>query len=297
MPAWLILIIGVIAISSASILIKMLHFVPALAIASWRLIFASLLTVPFSIKKLKIKRPTASQYFQIFLSGLFLAGHFALWIESLKWTTIASSVILATTTPIWVALISHFFLNEKLSNREWIGIFLAVFGGMLIGYGDLSLSPKAIFGDLLALLAALVITGHLLLGRKLRKNLPVFTYTQFLYFFSALVLMVAALGSKVSLLSYGPREFTILFLLALFPQMIGHTALNWALGHIKATTVAVSVLGEPVGASILAYFIFDELPALPSIIGGIILLAGIYLNSTRKRKKIKPEVKMIESKH
>ncbi len=279
MPVWIALAAGVAAVSSASIFIRFLDVVPALAIAAWRLSFATLLTVLAAAPRGEIRRPTSGEAWAAALSGLFLAVHFAAWIESLKWTTVASSVVLVSTTPIWVGLLSHFWLKERLNGREWVGIGLAVLGGALVGLGDIQISLGALWGDFLALVGAWTVTGYFLLGRRLRREFSLLGYTVLAYPVAALALILAALLARTPLLGYGPREYFLFFLLAAVPQMIGHNAFNWALGHVKASLVAVTILGEPVGAGILAYLIFREVPTPLALVGGVVLLAGIYVTA------------------
>lgn len=284
MTIWIVLFFGVAAISSASILVKFLPGVPAVVIAFWRLTFASLMTFAIAGARKELKLPEKKDALPVIVAGILLGLHFVAWFQSLKLTTVASSVVLVTTTPVWIALIEHFWLKERLSLREWIGICLAVLGGALVGYGDFGLSLKALLGDFLALVGAWLITFHFIIGRRLRKTMPLFSYTSLIYPIAALSLFLGAILSRGSFLKYQPNQFVLFFLLALFPQMIGHTSLNWALKHLRASTVVVTVLGEPIGASLLAFLFFSETPPPLTLIGGVIILIGIFITASAQRK-------------
>lgn len=210
-------------------------------------------------------------------SGLLLALHFALWITSLQYTTVASSVVLVTTTPLFVGLASHWMGEEKLAPRTLWGIALSVAGGAVIGWGDLGLSPRAALGDLLALMGAMAVAGHLLVGRRLRARLSLVPYVTSVYSLAAVALLAAALGTGQALTGYSPKTYAMFLLLALVPQLLGHSSLNWALRYVSATSVAIAVLGEPVGATLLAYFILGETPSAPEMAGGALVLVGIYV--------------------
>jgi drug/metabolite transporter (DMT)-like permease len=279
MPVILILSIGVLAISSASIIIRLLPDVPALSIAAWRLIFSSLLTYVLVFKKGDFEKPEGRDFFLSIAAGLFLAVHFSLWITSIKLTTIASAVVLGTTTPIWVSIVSHFLLRERNTRSEWIGIIVAVIGGVLVGYGDINLTTKAILGDALALASAWAISGYFILGRSLRKRLSLTTYTTIVYTASAAFLAIFCALSGVPLAGYSRREFFLLFLLALFPQIIGHNALNWALARLKASVVTLSVLFEAVISGTLAAVLFGEIPPTIAFAGYFLIMFGLIVVS------------------
>ncbi len=283
MAIWIILFTGVAAISSASILVRFLPAVPAVVIAFWRLAFATLLAFIIAKTRRELKLPDRKDLPAIALAGLLLGLHFVAWFQSLKLTTVASSVVLVTTTPIWSALIEHFGLKERLAAREWLGIVLAVLGGVLVGFGDFGISLKALLGDFLALVGAWVIAFHFAIGRKLRKTLSLFYYTSWLYLFAALALFFGTFASRSAFIAYHTQDFFLMFLLALFPQLIGHTSLNWALKHLKASTVMVTVLGEPIGASLLAYLFFSEVPPPLTFAGGAVLLTGIAITAYGQR--------------
>lgn len=275
MPVIIVLAAGVLAISSASILIRLLPDVPALAIAAWRLIFSSALTIPFALarcREIQISGPILASGIA---GGFFLSVHFSLWITSVKLTTVASAVVLGTTTPIWVSIVSHLFLNEKNTKSEWMGILTAVLGGILVGYGDIGLSRSALLGDFLALMSAWAISAYFIIGRNMRRNISLLNYTSIVYTASSLFLAVFCLIAGVSLTGYSSRDFFLLFLLAVLPQLVGHNALNWALSRLKASIVTLSVLAEAVISATLAAIIFKEVPPPLAIAGYGLIIGGI----------------------
>ncbi len=283
MIIWVVLFSGVAAISTASILVRLLPSVPALTIAFWRLTLASLMTIPIAVFRGEFKLPDSEEGLPVIVSGVLLGLHFLAWFQSLKLTTVASSVVLVTTTPIWVALVENFWLKERLSKKEWMGIGFAVLGSSLVGFGDFGFSMRALLGDFLALVGAWFIAFHFIIGRNLRKDLSLFNYTSLIFPFASLALLVGAAFSQSHLLGFGFRQFFLMFLLALFPQMVGHTSLNWALKHLKTSTVMVSVLGEPIGASLLAFLLFSEVPPFLTLIGGAFILMGIFITISSQK--------------
>jgi len=213
------------------------------------------------------------------LSGLFLGLHFATWISSLEYTSVASSVVFVSTSPIFVGLASHFLLRERVSPKMFVGIAVAVLGGMIIGYGDFGLGVRELFGDLLAIAGAVAVSGYWLVGRKLRRQLSLLPYIFLVYATAAAFMIVLCLATGHSFSGYPRQTYLMFFLLAVVPQIIGHSSFNWALKYLPATFVVVSTLGEPIGSTILAHFILNEVPTLAKIGGGVLILAGIYVAS------------------
>jgi drug/metabolite transporter (DMT)-like permease len=273
---YIFLPIGIIAISTASIFIKLCD-APALIIAAYRMLFASLMLIPFAGYRKIWKGRSRSEIGWLILSGIFLSLHFAFWIASLKYTSVASSVVLVTTHPIFVGLGAWFFLKERLGLNLILGIGLSVFGSGLIGYGDIALSKEALMGDGLALLGAMVASGYFLVGRKMRKDQDLLSYIFPVYSTAALILILFALIFQKPFFGYSSSTYFYLFLLALIPQLIGHTTFNWALKYLPASIVVVTILGEPVGSTILAYFILGEGLTMWKVLGGLFIFAGILL--------------------
>ncbi len=228
-------------------------------------------------------------------SGLFLAVHFATWISSLEYTSVASSVVFVATGPLWVALLSPMLLNEKLTCAAIVGLALALLGGTVIGLSDACvvrngfhcpelrhiMEGRAMWGNFLALAGAWAVTGYLIIGRKLRATMPLIPYIFMVYGIAALMLIIIMFAAGKSPMGYPLQTYGWIFLLAAVPQLIGHSTYNWALGYLPAAFVAVATLGEPIGSAVLAYFILKETPGIAILMGGLLILFGIYLASRK----------------
>ena len=283
--AAIILPMGLAAMSFASIFIRFCD-APPLVIAAYRLTLATLILLILALPKIlpEFRRLTRKEMLSSLGAGLFLCFHFAFWVSSLQYTSVASSVIFVTTTPIFVALASAFFLRERISPVLSFSILIAIAGGMIIGSGDWGRGRDPLYGDFLSLLGAVMATGYLLVGRRVRLKVSLPTYITLVYGAAAVFLNLLALLNGDSLFGYAPKDYLLFLLLAVGPQLIGHSSLNWALRFFSATLVAVFVLGEPVGASILAYFILGENPGISLLGGGALVLLGIYLSAKEERR-------------
>ena len=281
---YLVLALGVVSVSFAAIFIRLAD-APVLVIAAYRLMLASLLINPiaYAHSRYELLHLIKAGLALPLLSGVLLALHFVLWIASLSYTTVASSVVLVTANPVFVALASHFLFREKLSRQVIVGIAVCLAGAALIGYGDWTLGLKALFGDLLALLGAIAVAGYYLIGRRLRQTTGALSYASIVYSSAALVLLLSALALRYPLLGYSSTTYVMLVLLALIPQTVGHLSLNWSLRFVSATLVAIAVLGEPVGATVLALAILHEVPTLTQVLGGILILSGIFVAFHKSR--------------
>jgi len=281
---YLVLALGVVSVSFAAIFIRLAD-APVLVIAAYRLMLASLIINPIACahSRYELLHLIKAGLTLPLLSGVLLALHFVLWIASLSYTTVASSVVLVTANPVFVALASHFLFREKLSRQVIIGIAVCLAGAALIGYGDWTLGLKALFGDLLALLGAIAVAGYYLIGRRLRQTTDTLSYASIVYSSAALVLLLSALALRYPLLGYSSTTYVMLVLLALIPQTVGHLSLNWSLRFVSATLVAIAVLGEPVGATVLALAILHEVPTLTQVLGGILILSGIFVAFHKSR--------------
>ncbi len=278
--AGLVLSLGVFVVSWAAVLIRWAGGAPALVIAAGRLTLASLVLTPIAFfrgvhRELAILR--RRDLLLALLSGLALAAHFASWISSLSLTTVASSVALVSTNPLWVGLAGHFWLRERLSRSTSLAILLAMVGSALIGYGDLALSREALWGDLLALIGAMTGSVYFLLGRDLRQRLSILAYIWPVYATAALALLLVCLLTGRPLLGYMPGTYGFLLLLAIGPQLLGHSSLNYALEHLSAVFVTIAILGEPIGSALLALLLLGEVPPWTSLVGGGLVLTGITL--------------------
>jgi drug/metabolite transporter (DMT)-like permease len=278
---YLFLLTGIIAVSTASIFIKLCD-APVLIIATYRMVLASLMLAPSACFQKTWRGWERDDLGWFFLSGLFLSLHFAFWIASLKYTSVASSVVLVTTHPIFVGIGGWLFLKERLGLNLICGIALSVLGSGLISYGDMSLSKEALMGDGLAFLGAIAASGYLLVGRKMRKGQVLLSYIFPVYSTAGLILILFTLIFQESFWGYSSSTYLYLFLLALVPQLIGHTTFNWALKYLPASAVAITILGEPIGSTLLAYLILGEGLTIWKVIGGISIFAGILI-ALRKR--------------
>ena len=278
---------AIVAVSFASIFILACD-APPLTIALYRLLFTTLLILPFVLinKKirdelLKIPRPTLVT---MILIGVVLAAHFALWITSLTKTSVASSVILVTAHPIIVGPISHYFLKEKLSSINAIGITASV-GGVIIlvlgNYGFPSFALDTLEGNILAMLGGVAAGFYILGGRKIRKTVSILSYVFVVYCVGTVTLFVICLMFNAPVYNLSLKDYQIILLMALVSGIFGHTLYNWTLEHIRASVASVFLLGEPIGSSLLAYAIpwIHQEPSIYTIIGGGIILLGICLTS------------------
>ncbi len=290
------LLAGILAASTAAIFIRFAQHEGAasIVIAAARLTIASLLLAPVALTRYQsdLSHLSRREMGLAMLAGLFLALHFATWITSLQFTSVASSVLLVTTTPLWVALLAPLVLRERVGATTLIGLGLALAGGVIVGLGDACtwqagsivcpplrsfIGGPAFLGDLLALLGAWMAAGYILVGRKLRVKMELVPYIFVVYGMAALVLVVIMLGMGESPLGLPPLSYLWFLLLALVPQLFGHSTFNWALKFLPASFVSVTLLGEPVGSTVLAYFIFQEQPGWVKIGGAVLILIGIWL--------------------
>ncbi len=282
-PPNLVMVVSIVAVSTASVLIRWSD-APAVIIAMYRMLISVVLLLPFFIKNdgiAKLRKRGARDILGLIGVGAVLAIHFASWITSLGMTSVASSVIFVHIDPIFVALVSHFFLKERINERVLVGIIISLIGVMVIALGDAGASEASLMGDLLALLGGLMLGIYLLGGRMFRRDLDLTTYVVPVYSSAAVVLILMSLFIGAPLIGYASRDYFLFFLIALVPMIFGHTFYNWALKYVSAPVVSVSLLGEPVGASILAFFLLNEVPGNQVILGGVVTLAGILLSSYR----------------
>jgi len=210
-------------------------------------------------------------------SGLLLAAHFWSWIASLRFTTVASSVVRVSLKPIFVWALAAVWLHEHPSRREGWGIAVAVVGATLIGIGDARLSLGALGGDLLALAGALTAAGYYVIGRRVRATVGVWTYATVVYAVAAVTLAAVGLLRHVPLIGFAGRDWAVFGALAAGPMLVGHTGMNYALKHYRATTVNVAALGEPVGATLIAWLALHEVPGGLALVGAAVVLMGIGL--------------------
>lgn len=286
---YIAVIIGVIAVSTSAILVKLAGDAPAGIIAFYRMFFAVVMMAPFVIFKYKneIKTIPKRDWLLATLSGIFLALHFILWFESLNYTSVASSVVLVTLQPIFAFIGTYFFFGERFSVAAIISMFITLLGSFIIGWGDFQISGLALFGDILALLGAITVTGYFLLGQKLRRSLSLTTYTFIVYGISAMTLLLYNIVLGNNFVAYSFDIWGLFIALAIIPTFLGHSLFNWALKWLSTSTISMAVVFEPIGASILAYFILGEVVTSFQWLGGTIVIFGLFLfimSTTRKPK-------------
>ena len=289
-----VLFVGVLIASTASIFIRFAQSegVASLAIAAWRLAIAAVLLAPLAWLRVapEIRALSRRQLGLGIASGAFLAVHFASWISSLEYTSVASSAALVATNPLWVGLISLVVFRERLAIGAWFGIGLTLLGTAFIAFSDSNretsneLFSNPMLGNGLALIGAATVSGYLLIGRSLRRQLSTLAYIWLVYTTAAVVLVVWALLAGVAMFGFSPVAYLFLLALALGPQLLGHTAFNYALSRLSATFIAVSILGEPIGSALLAWQFFGEQFAPLQLIGFVLLLSGIVVASLGERK-------------
>ncbi len=300
-PPLLVLTLGVMAVSTASIFIRYAQEdAPSLVIAAWRLTLATLLLAPLTVgipgRRAELAQLTRRELGLGLLSGLFLAAHFATWISSLAYTTVASSVVFVDTAPLWVGLLAPLALGERISRPVKIGMALAVGGGIVVGVSDACVwgearlicpplrdffGGQAFFGDLLALVGAITAAAYLVIGRRVRERVSLITYIFVVYGAAALALIAVMLLAGQSAFGYPPIAYGWFLALAVFPQLLGHSSYNWALAYLPAAYVSLALLGEPIGSTLLAVIFLGEIPSLLKISGAALILAGIYVASTK----------------
>ncbi|WP_339060638.1 DMT family transporter [Tepidibacillus marianensis] len=275
---FLSLVIAILAISSSAILVKEAK-APSSIIATYRLMFTILIlffpTLIYHRRELFAVQKRELVY-SIF-SGLFLALHFITWFESLNYTSIASSVVLVTMQPIFAMMGGVIFFKEKYHILSILGSLLAVIGGMIIGWGDFRIGGMALWGDILALLGALLATVYWLLGQSVRRRMSLLPYAMLVYGSSTILLILYDLIFSYPLFAYSKRNWIFFILIAIIPNILGHTIFNWSMRYISATTVSMLILGEPIGSTILAYIIYKEHLNLTQWVGSFFIFLGIYI--------------------
>ncbi|WP_379152125.1 DMT family transporter [Paenibacillus sp. sgz5001063] len=284
-PVPFLMLIGIVAVSFSSIFIKWSD-APASIQGMYRLLFTSLLMLPFA-------RPYSGAAFALRrkdwlllgASGLMLALHFLLWMGSLKYTSVASSTMIMALEPVFIMLGAYILYKERSTSAAIMGLALAIFGVVFIGWGDIGLSADNLKGDLLSIGGTVAVAGHLLIGQKLVARMPSYLYSLIVFISAAAVFGLYNLLSGISFINYPPREWGIFVLLAVVPTVFGHILFNWLLQYTSATTVSMNILGEPVGASILAFLLLGEQLTMLQWAGGVLVMGGlaVYLYSGRKK--------------
>lgn len=305
--AYLILMVGISAVSLAAIFIRLAQqeSAPSILIATGRLVVAALILTPAVFRRAdyveQIRKMSRFELRLAVISGFFLAFHFFSWVTSLEHTTVLISVVLVTTTSIWVALLEVFFLKARLSRQVIIGLVIALMGGLVIGLSGISANAlgyyrhpfdsiwlhteqNQLWGAILSIIGAITVAVYLVIGRKLRGTLSLTPYIWLVYSIAAGVMLVIMLISGTSVLGYSPEVYLWILALGLIPQLIGHSSLNYALAYLPATYVSLSTQMEPLMSAFGAYLVFGEIPGTSQVVGGVIITCGVIIATLRKEK-------------
>lgn len=311
---YVMLALGLASFAFSSILVRLAQGegMPSLLVASGRLTLGALVITPWVLAKHRddLKLLSKQELLLILGAGIFLAFHFLSWVTSLEYTSVLISVVFVTSSPLWVALLEYFFLKASLPRLVVIGLGIAIIGGLLIGFGgtfaDATIGAEDIdrqrefFGGFLSLIGAVTIAVYLIIARKLQQprerngkmvKLHIIPYIWMVYGSAGLFLLLIALVQGVEIVGYSSQGYIWLILMALFPQLIGHSSLNYAVGYLPATLVSMLTQLEPIGSAFLAYFLFGELPFPLQIFGSVVIIVGVMLASygqQQKRKKLAP---------
>jgi len=302
------LLLGIAAVSTASLLIRLAQVeAPSFVIAAGRLTIASLIIGIFAWSKLRIELPTQSRktMLLLILAGFFLGFHFATWITSLEYTTVASSVVIVTTAPLWVAIFSPLILKERITSWIVIGLIVSLAGSVIVGLnsacsltsGQLMCQPlfvitsgRMFIGNMLALLGAFLSAGYLIVGRSTRNSLSLSSYTFVVYSVAAIVLIFLVIITRQNITGFSSMTYLYIIALAVIPQLIGHSSFNWALKYLSAAVVSIALLGEPIGTVILSFLFLKESPTVLEIVGGLLILCGIIISSkSRSNQQVMAE--------
>tara|TARA_B100000959_G_scaffold276342_1_gene330980 strand:- start:3637 stop:4533 length:897 start_codon:yes stop_codon:yes gene_type:complete len=275
---YLALLIGMFAISTSAILIRHSSSEP-LVIGTYRQAFATLIFLPFILKDRaeEVRSQSSFTLLEMILTGILLGAHFSFFITSVKETSVAASVLLATCHVVYVAILGRIFFSEVLSKKAIFGTSIALGGILILFGGDLLDNPGNFRGNILAFISGILAGLYYLSGRKLRKTISLQTYAFVVYLFSFLTMFIVVLIQNLSYENLPMSEIQLFLLMALIPTLLGHTMQNWALGYLPAYIVSISLLAEPIGSGLLAWLFFQEIPSFGVIFGGLIVIIGLYV--------------------
>ncbi|MEI4621696.1 DMT family transporter [Bacillus pfraonensis] len=285
--SYAILFFGVFALSTSAIFVKLAD-APAAIVAFYRLFFATIMLVPFLLISKKNRNELYSlskkQWGLGLLSGIFLAAHYVLWFESLHYTSVASSTVIVTLQPLFSMIGGYFLFKERFSKGAVVGCLIAIVGSIVIGWQDFQISGQALFGDILAFIAAGIITAYFFVGQHVRKKLSLVPYSVISYGSSSLFLGIFAYSQKTSFFNYSAQTWWSFIGLALIATILGQTIFNWLLKWLSTSVISMSILGETIGTCILAYYIFDEVISLQQGIGIVLILMGLAIFLLQPKK-------------
>ena len=285
-PPLVALVVAVIAVSTSAILVRFSD-APSLVKAFYRVLFTIVLLGPFALGRYgeRIRSLSARDLLVASLAGMALAAHFTSWFESLEWTSVAASVTVVQAQPLFVAGGAVLVLDERVTRRMGIGIVIAISGMAIMSLGELLTGgalagTRPLYGNALALVGAVMAAAYVLAGRSLRQHVPLVPYVLVVYTACALTLLVLVLLEGAPVVGYPTEEWLLFVGMAIGPGLFGHTVINWALAHVESSVVSVSLLGEPIGSTVLALLLLSEVPTPETIVGGAIVLSGIYVTTT-----------------
>jgi drug/metabolite transporter (DMT)-like permease len=278
--------VGVLAVSAAAIFIRLAE-APAIAVAFWRCALGAALLLPPALVR-RDRFPRGRDLWVGIASGIALGAHFGFWISSLDHTSVAASVVLVSTQPVFVAILAYLIFGERTSPLSFAGILAALVGTAIIA-GDDTVGSAALLGNALALAGAVTVAVYVLVGRYSRTGgIGVLPYSVVVYSAAALALLPVALVLDVQLWGYSGETWFWLWAITLGPQLMGHTVFNWALRYVEASVISGTILAEPVISSLLAWLILSETPGLPTIFGGCVVLIGLFLLLRGRRVPAEP---------
>lgn len=284
---YLILFAGVFALSTSAIFVKIAD-APSEVIAFYRLLLAGLVLLPLLLcsrhSRIELQQLTSKQWQQITAAGLFLALHYVLWFESLNFTSIASSTMIVCLQPLFSLALDRFVSNKNITTRAILGCSIALAGCVIIGWGDFQISGQSLWGDILAFIAGGVISLYFFVGETVRKSISAITYSVLSYLISAALLIIYILLQGSSLAGYTELTWQAFIGLALISTIGGQFVFNLLLKNVPASAVTMSILGEPIGTCILAYFILHEAVVMQQFIGMVVIMLGmtVYFYKTKE---------------
>ncbi|MCI1693066.1 DMT family transporter [Aneurinibacillus aneurinilyticus] len=285
--SYITLFFGVFALSTSAIFVKLAD-APATITAFYRMFFAAVMLLPFLLVNKKNRQElrllSKKQWGFGLLSGVFLAAHYVLWFQSLNYTSVASSTVIVTLQPLFSIIGGYFLFKERFSKGAVMGCLVAIAGSIVIGWQDFQISGQALFGDILAFVAAGVITAYFFVGQHVRKMLSLVPYSIIGYASSALFLSILSFSQQVSFVNYSLQTWWSFIGLAFIATILGQTIFNWLLKWLSTSVISMGILGETIGTCILAYFILDEVISLQQGIGILLILIGLALFLLKQRK-------------
>lgn len=293
--AYAVLLTGVASVALAAVLIKLalVEGVPALVVADTRLMLAALFLTPLALRRhgTVLRGLSRQSILLIIASGIFLAIHFWSWVSSLQYSSVLVSGVLVTTSPIWVGLLDVFVLKARLNWALVTGVVITLIGSVLLALPEAGqaavTSSSDMIGGGLALLGAMTFSVYMIIGSKMRDRIPLLAYLWGVYGTAALVLLLMVGLSGVAFTGYSPTAYILLILITIFPQLIGHSSLNYALAFLPATYISIATQLEPIGSAIIAYFLLSETPRAVQIIGSAVILAGVLLATLNPVKRFR----------